>query len=112
MAGNDRADELAKMATEDDTGSEESVISTEEFATGVKKWIMEKWTAELPQEDAWNPNPALWERLKVYPKVKAKRITEILTGHGNFRNIMQNRTKPVCKCVDCVSYRTNRLPTG
>ena len=52
MAGNDRADELAKMATEDDTGSEESVISTEEFATGVKKWIMEKWTAELPQEDA------------------------------------------------------------
>ena len=63
-----------------------------------------KWLEEAPKGDSWMPDEGYWEQIKNKTKAEAKRIVELLTGHGNFRDIMKKKEQTtLSECRICKS---------
>ena len=94
IIGNEKADKLAKEAREQNGVAERCdevrIISSELFKKEIKNWIQRKWK-EKATEDIWGPDPSIWRQIEKCKKIKAKRIIEVITGHGNFRYMLKKK---------------------
>ena len=75
-------------------------MSNTEFNQQVDNLTVRRWSTEYQADEEWKPNKRYWGILKSKQKIKVKRIIEILTGHGNFRNMLQKKqqsTLSVCR---------------
>ena len=104
--GNDRADLLAKIARESKQ-VDPSIglhISQDPLKERISHWELDEWNTELDQEKSnWNQMPFLWDTIKSESRGTMKRIIELLTGHGNFRDMLIKKgqsTKSKCRCCN------------
>ena len=104
--GNDLADKLAKKAASPDRDDNlnllevGNIISISEFNKRAEEFVQKRWESKYSISDEWRPNKAIWEKLKTKTKIRVKRIIELITGHGNFRDMLrkkQQSTLSVCR---------------
>ena len=113
--GNSLADVLAKSFREKKTLDPYMgrMISIDELKKHMEEWEQNQWDSEneahLQQE--WKRNPALWEDLRKKSRRTNKRIIELLTGHGNFQDMMLKKgqtTKTICRlCQNAAESNTH-----
>ena len=74
----------------------------------MERWESTKWDEEINSQQGckWTQMPHLWERIKEKNREESKRMIELLTGHGNFRDMLRkkgqtkHRVCRLCKMED------------